>query len=265
MNRALSVNGVAIPEAVIAAEMQNHPADSSAAAWSEAARALAIRELLLQEARRLGLEAEAVSAEDGKERATEEALIDRLLAREVQVPEADEAACRRYYENNRRRFRTPDLFEASHILLPALPDDREAYDAACRDAETLIVVLQQRPDEFESAAKVRSACPSAATGGSLGQVARGQTVPEFETFLFALEPGQLCPVPVKTRYGAHVLRLDRRIEGRELPFEAVHERIADYLAEAVWRRASAQYLQILAGRADLQGIDLDASETPLVQ
>lgn len=265
MNRQPSVNGVTIPEAAIAAEMQNHPAASPEAAWTEAARALAIRELLLQEARRQGIEATAGDPDNGPQRTDDDVLIDRLLESQVAMPVADEPACRRYYDNNPGRFRTPDLFEASHILLPAAPDDCVARDAAQREAEALIAVLHVRPDEFAAIAGVRSACPSAGVGGSLGQVSRGQTVPEFETFLFALEPGQLCPVPVKTRYGAHVLRLDRRIEGRQLPFDSVRQRIADYLDEAVWRRATAQYVQILAGRAELQGIDLDASDSPLVQ
>ena len=83
-----------------------------------------------------------------------------------------------------------------------------------------------------------SACPSAAQGGHLGQISRGQTVPEFETFLYNLEVGQICPVPVKTRFGYHVLRLDRRIEGRQLPFEAVSDRIVtarSSAASARWR------------------------------
>lgn len=265
MNQQPSVNGVVIAEAAIAAEMQNHPAASAEAARAEAERALAVRELLLQEARRLGLEPVPTAAGDGRERTAEDALIDRLLEQAVAVPEADEASCRRYYENNVRRFRTPDLFEAAHILLAASPDDHEAYEAACQAAEALIAVLQQRPAEFEDLARLRSVCPSSASGGRLGQLGRGQTVPEFETFLFALEPGQLCPVPVKTRYGAHVLRLDHRIEGRQLPFEVVAERIAEYLRDAVWRRASAQYLRILAGRAELRGVDLDGSASPLLQ
>ena len=50
-----------------------------------------------------------------------------------------------------------------------------------------------------------------------------------------------------------------------MPFEAVREKIADYLAESVWRRAAAQYVSILAGRASITGVDLGASATPLVQ
>ena len=90
-------------------------------------------------------------------------------------------------------------------------------------------------------------------------------MPEFETFLFNLEPGQICPVPVKTRFGYHVLRLDRRIEGRQLPFEAVSDQIAAYLREHVWRRAVSQYLQLLVGQAEIRGIALNGASTPLVQ
>ena len=121
------------------------------------------------------------------------------------------------------------------------------------------------PQRFADRARELSACPSATHGGNLGQVSRGQTVPEFETFLFNLEPGQICPVPVKTRFGYHVLRLDRRIEGRQLPFEAVSEQIAAYLREHVWRRAVSQYLQLLVGQAEIRGIALNGASTPLVQ
>ena len=48
------VNGVEIAPEAIAQEIQHHPAPDADTAWAEAARALAVRELLLQEARRLG-------------------------------------------------------------------------------------------------------------------------------------------------------------------------------------------------------------------
>ena len=49
---AVSVNGVSIARDAIVREMQHHPADKPIAAWQQAARALVIRELLLQQARR---------------------------------------------------------------------------------------------------------------------------------------------------------------------------------------------------------------------
>ena len=70
---------------------------------------------------------------------------------------------------------------------------------------------------------------------------------------------------METRYGVHLIRLTRRIDGRQLPFEAVRERIASYLAEHVNRQATAQYVSLLVGRADIGGIALDGASSPLVQ
>jgi peptidyl-prolyl cis-trans isomerase C len=78
-------------------------------------------------------------------------------------------------------------------------------------------------------------------------------------------PGTIHAEPVESRYGFHVVRLDRRIEGRELPFEMVHARIAEYLDEMVRRRALQQYVSVLAGRAVVTGIDLAPAAGPLVQ
>src|SRR3546814_16061417 len=113
-------------------------------------------------------------------------------------------------------------------------------------------------------ARELSDCTSGKDGGNLGQITRGSAVPEFETFLFNLEEGQICPLPIKSRFGYHIARLDRRVEGRQLPFELVRDRIAGYLAEQVWRRAVGQYVALLIGTADLRGVDLRGHHPLLV-
>lgn len=253
---AISVNGVAIGLEALRQEAQNHPAASPQAALQAAARALAVRELLLQEARRQGLTPAPEQDELGRVETDEDALIRALLDQEIEVPTADEESCRRYYEKNAGRFRAEDLFEARHILLPALPGDAEAEGHAEALAAQLILRLTAEPGRFAELAEAHSACPSRAQGGHLGQLTRGQTVPEFETFLFNLEEGQLCPVPVRTRFGRHVLRLERKLVGARLPFEAVRAKIAAYLEAASWHRAVAQYLAILADEAEVVGVSL---------
>ena len=261
------VNGVEISDHAINSELQYHPAGSVEEAREAAARALVVRELLLQAAARRDIDRpDPLGRVQEDERETDdEALIRTLIAREIAMPEPDDATCRRFYERNLKRFRSPDLFEAAHILFPAAPDDAEASARAKEQASAVLHDVLAAPARFSELARALSACPSAAQGGSLGQITRGQTVPEFETFLCNLEPGQICPVPVKTRYGHHVLRLDRRIAGGQLPFEAVRDKIADYLREHVWRRAVSQYLQLLAGQAEIRGIELKGANTPLVQ
>ena len=252
----VSVNGIRIARDAIQREMQNHAAGKPFDAWQQAARALVVRELLLHEARRLSITVEPASDHEGRRETDEEAMIRGLIEREIAVPEPDDAPCRRYYEQNRARFRSADIYEASHILFAALPTDAQAYAQARADATAVLATLQDNPDSFESLAKTYSRCPSAGQGGNLGQITSGQTTPEFEKALQTLQPGELTPEPVKTRYGFHVIRLGRKIDGQTLPYEIVAERIADYLRESVRRRADAQYIARLVSAAKIEGIDL---------
>jgi len=259
-NKGVRVNGVAIPRAEIAREIQHHPAKTPASAWTSAAQALVIRELLRQEARRLEVTGAPLADADGRRETGEEAAIRTLIDREVATPEPDAAACRRYYDNNPARFRSADIFEAAHILVAADARDEAGYAAARAAAAAIAARLREAPAEFAALARTQSACPSAAQGGNLGQITAGQTTPEFERALKALAPGTITAEPVATRYGFHVIRLERRIEGRLLPFEAVAGRIAAFLKEKVERMATAQYVARLAARATIDGVTLADAE-----
>jgi len=257
---AVSVNGISIARDAIVREMQHHSAPKPVAAWQQAARALVIRELLLQEARRLGVVPQPASDDSGRRETDDEAMIRGLVDREVTVPEPDDETCRRYYDRNSARFRSRDIYEATHILFAALPTDCDAYSRAQADAAGILSALNERPESFATMAQTYSCCPSAAQGGNLGQITAGQTTPEFEQALMALSPGQLCETPVATRYGFHIIRLDRKHEGRILPYEVVAEHIADYLRESVRRRADSQYLARLVTVARIEGIELAGAD-----
>ncbi|SDE25980.1 peptidylprolyl isomerase [Belnapia rosea] len=249
----IRVDGIEIPEAAIGAEMQHHPAASREAAWHAATQSLVVRQLLLAEAGRRGHDTE-----------DEEASVDALLAGQVCIPEADEATCRRWFEANRARLRSPDAWHARHILLAADPEDAAARAAAEVAATAIIGELRAKPDRFAALA-ARSACPSREEGGDLGLIEPGTTVPEFEAALRGLRPGELHPGPVVTRYGCHVVQLLEHEPGRDLPFEAVQGRVAGWLREASFRTAMRQYIQVLAGQARIEGFTLAAAEGPLVQ
>jgi peptidyl-prolyl cis-trans isomerase C len=259
------VNGREIAPEAIAAEAQHHPAPDADAAWQAAAEALVVRQLLLDEAERLAIDGASLTDAEGRPLAAEEALIEALLADQVKTPKADEAVTRRFYDANQFRFMSAPMVEAAHILFAATPEDDLAYGLATGDARMAIRRLQNDPSAFAEIARERSACPSKEQGGNLGQVGPGDMVAEFEQALFALEAGALCLEPVKTRFGVHVVRAGRREEPQLLPYELVSAKIADYLEEASWRRAVAQYLSILASNASLEGVEIAGPEGPLVQ
>jgi peptidyl-prolyl cis-trans isomerase C len=253
------VNGVGITAGQIHSEMQYHPAETLVKAQEMATQALVVREFLLQEAQRKGIFADRCAIKD------EQAVIDDLLKMEVQVPEPDRSSCERYYQSNKSRFVTSPLFQTSHILFSASIDDTEARTQALRAAEDVLDILKKTPLSFAELAKEFSNCSSGKEGGRLGQLSKGQTTLEFETALFKMQKDEVSAEPVPTRYGYHIILVHERAESQELPFEAVQEWIADYLKQSVWKRAVAQYIGILAGKAEVKGYTVKGSDTPLVQ
>jgi len=256
----ISVNGVVISEQAIGNEVQHHPAEHVDAAVREAVEALVIKTLLLQKAAELGL---ADNLSDSSTEQEQEVIIGDVLDKEVTTPESDSAACLTYYNANKAKFRSPDLVEVSHILLAASPDDaNERHDKKTK-AMTLIAALEDNSGAFGEYALKYSSCPSKETGGSLGQLTKGSTVEEFERQVFTLPEG-LGVHPIESRYGYHVVWVNRRVDGEQLPFDIVENKVENYMAQQVYRQAIGQYMQILIAEADIKGIDMGGEGT-LVQ
>lgn len=251
------VNGTEIPAEAIAREMQHHAAADAATAWRAAARALAIRELLVQECERRGIQATAEFDEAGRPECDEDAKIRALLDEVLSPERPSEAECRRYYETRLERFRTPDLFEPAHILIEPANYEPASWAAAEAQAKTIINEIGHDATAFAAAARAFSACPSAQQDGSLGQMRRGELLPAVQTALDALAEGTVKQEPVRSPYGWHVVRLHRRIPGRSLPFEAVAGKIADTLGARNWSRAATLFVAAIASQAVIEGITIE--------
>ncbi|HIH2751753.1 peptidyl-prolyl cis-trans isomerase [Burkholderia aenigmatica] len=250
----LTINGVVIDDVAIAAEAAHHgdapdPLDA-------ARRALAVRELLRQRAVSLALLDEGAPLDD--------AAVDALLERELtHLPEPDRADCERYYAQHPARFRRNDIVYASHVLFAMT--DRVPLAPLRQRAEAALADVVAAPDTFEALARASSNCPSAEVGGSLGQLLRGDTVPEFEAALFDTDGLGVLPKLVNTRFGFHIVRIERRVPGDLVPFDEAAAQIAAYLSERVRERAMRQYVAILAGDARVEGVEFDGANGPLVQ
>ena len=251
----LTINGIGIESDAIEREAQQYAQSEEPA--EAARRALAVRELLLQRAGKLELE----QAGDGRQ--AEDSLIEQVLEAEVTFPAPTEAECRRHYETHPERYTAGELVEASHILIAVTPG---APVALLRSrAESLLGEIRANPALFADRAREASNCPSGQHGGNLGQFGRGQMVPEFDKALFGPSATGVLPTLVQTRYGFHVVKVERRLPGSQLDFKLVQDDIAAYLSARVQAQALMQYVRVLAGQAQIEGIDLDAAASPLLQ
>jgi peptidyl-prolyl cis-trans isomerase C len=105
------------------------------------------------------------------------------------------------------------------------------------------------PERFAQLAAEYSNCPSAQVGGNLGQLTRSEVAPEFWQAIAVFAGTGIVPTLVETRYGLHVLRVSRRIDGRALPYEMVREKIAARLAEHSLQQALRDYAHALLHEA----------------
>ena len=136
----------------------------------------------------------------------------------------------RYYEDNAQQFSTPEQVKASHILLKTEGKNEEDVKKLAEE----VAAKARAGADFAALAKQYSEDVSNNTkGGDLDFFGRGQMVPEFDTVVFAMEPGQVSD-PFKTSFGYHVVKLTEKRAATSRPLAEVRAQIEDQIK---WERA----------------------------
>ena len=233
----------------------------------EALRQRACTELLRQAAQQAGLlSADDVPGALGAISTEASDAIEQLLDRELPIPDPSEEACRRYHEAHPAAHAQGERAQLRHVLFAVTPGV-DVKQLRLR-AEALLIDLRCADDggaKFAEAAAQWSNCPSGQQGGDLGWLTRADCAPEFAREVFgSAEIGVLARL-VHSRFGLHVVEVVAREAGQQPAFEDVRQAIALTLRQQAWVNALRQYLQLLAGAAVVEGVALDAADTPLVQ
>ena len=127
------------------------------------------------------------------------------------------------YEKRYLDAEEPAMIRASHILVETEEEAKEIAEAARADGA-----------DFAELAKEKSTGPSGPRGGDLGWFPKGQMVPEFETAVFALSPGEVSD-PVQTQFGWHVIKLVSNAP----PLEEVREQLIGEMTSEITRAVIA--------------------------
>lgn len=141
-----------------------------------------------------------------------------------------------FYGSNAQYFEKGATVSAKHILV--------ADEAECQE---ILASIQSGAVEFEEAAKEKSTCPSGAQGGDLGEFGKGQMVKEFEEAAFAAEIGEVVG-PVKTQFGYHLIKVEKKNEASVTPLEEVQEQIRQTVMQQKQNQAYAEKAVELRGK-----------------
>jgi peptidyl-prolyl cis-trans isomerase C len=248
-----SVNGVPLAQ----------PGETLAA---DELRQRACTELLRQEAMAAGLlDAADPAPVQGAISEAAGSAIEALLERELPTPEPSEEACRRHHAANLARYAVGERALVRHVLFAVTPG--VDVNALRQRAEACLIDLRSSSgnDRFAAVAASTSNCPSGAQGGELGWLTAADCAPEFARELLGHTEIGVLPRLVHSRFGLHVVEVLARESGLQPTFESVRAAVAQSLRQQSFATALRQYLQLLAGQAQVQGVELDAATTPLVQ
>ncbi len=152
-----------------------------------------------QEAYEQALKQNNITEEQLREDIRENLPVQEVQERVAGNAEPSDEGIQKYYkENKEAQFTTPEQRCVRHILFNK--DQKEK-------AEEVKQQVENGGDDFTKLAKENSQDPgSAAKGGDLGCLGKGETVPEFEQAAFGAEQGEILG-PVQTEFGYHILQV----------------------------------------------------------
>lgn len=160
-----------------------------------------------------------------------------------------------FYDSNKESFQHPAQIRVSHILI-RVPQNASTADrvAAKKRADALLDQLNAGSDFAALARKESQDASSAAQGGDLGFVAKGEMDSAFEKYAFALKPGQLSDV-VSTPYGFDIIKVTDRRDAGYTPLPEVEEQIRAVLEKSERQKRQADLVAELRKKAKVEVLD----------
>ena len=188
-----------------------------------------------------------------REETRRDLLVERVLESQVmQGVEVNVETAREYYEQHLTQFTEGGGVRARHILIGISPDASDQEKVEARDRAGRLRRDAADGADFAELARTHSEDPgSAPNGGDLGLVVPGQTVPDFEAALFALEPGALSEV-IETPFGMHVIQMVEREPERTAPFIATSDQIREFLMQQERQARTAAFIEALKAKSTIE-------------
>ena len=183
--------------------------------------------------------------------------VDRFVAGiTAGLPEPTEEEARKYYLRHQDEFSTRERAQVRHILLK--PRSASEEDRAIVRARLLGLKRQvEEGADFGWLARTHSECQSGTdSGGMLGWVTRGTTLPAFDNSIFALDVGEVSDV-VETPMGCHILQQVEHQDARNPEFEEVKDSIFDLIRHSRRGKAISDFVAGLKAKAVIEDDEAD--------
>jgi peptidyl-prolyl cis-trans isomerase C len=231
---------------------------------------LAHTELLRQEAVAQGLLPAAAGTTAPELTEADRAVIEAMVDEAVRTPLPTPQECERYYAAHKAQFVVGQALHVRHILFAVTPGvNVHALTVQAEKALLSLLGKDVPADQFARLAGEVSNCPTGAQGGDLGWIGPNDCAPELANELFLQKDSQwgmgVHPRLIHSRFGFHILDVMGRRKGQQKTYDEVRERIAGQLTLQSRAKALHQYMRLLVGQAEIEGLEMEGADSPLVQ
>jgi peptidyl-prolyl cis-trans isomerase D len=170
-------------------------------------------------------------------------LVATLQTASVSAPPVTDAEVETAYQARIAEFEQPPRVRAAHILVrvPTVGGSA-AEDGARAKAEAARERVRAGADFAQVAREVSEDAATAARGGELGLVARGELVPQFEEAAFGMKAGEVVG-PVRTPLGYHVIKVTEIVAGSKKELREVAAGLRASLTAEAQRRLAEERAQ----------------------
>jgi parvulin-like peptidyl-prolyl isomerase len=121
-----------------------------------------------------------------------------------------------------------DIKSTHTFAVASAHNEEKAFEKAREEAESAMARLLEGADFATLAKKLSDDIGSREEGGDLGEFGRGRMVKPFEDAAFGANIGEIKG-PVKSRFGYHLIKVEKKVPSRTTPLEEVREKITNKL------------------------------------
>ena len=167
---------------------------------------------------------------------------------------------KKYYFQHQKDFWESKKPFVRHILFIVEADSPEEMKASKRQQAFRVLERLRSGADFSELAKKHSEDVSASSGGEVGWLTKGHLVPEFEAVAFRLKSGEVSDI-VESRYGFHIIKVDKISPGKSEPLEKVKTKIEQILAFEARQKKYKDWMDDLKKNSMIQITLFDNKET----
>jgi peptidyl-prolyl cis-trans isomerase SurA len=196
------------------------------------------------------LQKSGLTRADMEARLRDTLLMNKVFARELRGREdLTDKELRERYDREKERYRLPERARLREIVI-LKPENATALEQARQHVQQIAEQARNAAD-FALLAKTASQAPTKDKGGDLGEVARGELLPELDKAVFNSTAGTvLGPIEAKTAW--HILKVEQRLPSEIPAFESIKDKLRKDASDDAWQRDYKAYIDRLRKDAFIQ-------------